>query len=55
MDKLLVYGMTCEKLYFQQNLCSTLDLAAYGAQVEVIFEGDWGISPVLLPQIPKNQ
>lgn len=39
MDKLLFYGMTGEKMCFQHILLNALDLAADGAQVQVIFEG----------------
>lgn len=39
MKKILLYGMTGEKMCFQHNLMNALDMAEAGMEVRLIFEG----------------
>ena len=55
MNKILFYAMTGEKMCFQHILLNALDLAAAGAEVQIIFEGaSVKLPPVLAQESNKH-
>ena len=55
MNKILFYAMTGEKMCFQHILLNALDLAAAGAEVQIIFEGaSVKLPPILAQEANKH-